>query len=78
MLLNVFVERCADADGCSIAVVGQALHRVLYAVKKMCISHCTYLRVLCSPNMSVFNLIRSLCGLKKAWFRDAGAVGRKD
>ena len=42
-MLNAFAERCVDADGYSVAVVGQALQRVLYAIKKMCISHCMYL-----------------------------------
>ena len=43
VLLNVFVERCVDADGCGVLVVGRALQKVLCAVNKMCISHCTYL-----------------------------------
>ena len=34
--------------------------------------------LLCSPYMCVFNLIHSLCGLNKVWFRAAGAVGRMD
>ena len=78
MLLTVFVERCVDADGFGVLVVGQALQKVLCAVNKMCISHCTYFP--CAVLFSIHVCIQSppfIVGLKKAWFRVAGAVDRK-
>ena len=63
VLLNAFVERCVDADGCSVTVVGQALQRVLYAVNKMCISHCTYLP--CVVVSSIHQLNHSFCTRRK-------------
>ena len=78
VLLNVFVERYVDADGCGVLVVGRAL-QVFCTVNKMCISHFTYLP--CVVLFSIHMCIQSLpfvVWVKKAWFRAAGAVDKKD